>query len=118
MGIRRAKSVNMDVIRREVEDLLRLPHSNRGGTGFKIVRAVCQAMTNALQQGETVSISGFGKFIVKYQKPGKCYCFLRPGRSKKKTERHLIDIPEKHYVYFKPSAVLKRMVNEETCQTS
>lgn len=116
--MRKASSVNIDTIRKDVEDLLKLGHDHRGGKGFKIVRSVFEAMTKALQQGETVSISGFGKFTVRYQKPGKCYCSVRPGNSKRDLTKQLIDIPAKHYVHFKPSSVLRQMVNEESCQTS
>lgn len=47
---------------REVEDILELPSRGNKGTGFKIVKSIIDTITKALQNGETVSIRGFGTF--------------------------------------------------------
>ena len=67
-----------------------------------LVDAVIDALKEAFQSGETVKLSGFGKFDVRQKKQ-------RVGRNPKTGEA--ISIAPRRVLTFKPSAVLKAAIN-------
>lgn len=86
-------------------------HDMRTGPAAKIVNAIIKAMTSAILRGERVTIEGFGIFSIRTKKQTKSYCMYFYGG--KGRSGILRTIPEKRYVHFEPSKVLKRMLNNE-----
>ena len=69
----------------------------------ELVDAVLDVMKEAIGNGETVKVSGFGKFVVKQKSE-------RVGRNPKTGET--ISISQRRVLTFKPSNVLKGAMNE------
>jgi len=67
-----------------------------------LVDALLDTMKETLERGETVKVSGFGKFEVKQK-------HARAGRNPKTGEE--ISIAPRRVLSFKPSAVLKATLN-------
>ena len=67
-----------------------------------MVEAFFDLIKEALVEGDSVLISGFGKFIKVYKNP-------RPGRNPKTGEE--ITIPGHYTVVFHPSPVLRKKIN-------
>ncbi len=68
-----------------------------------LVDAVLDVLKEAIHNGETVKLSGFGKFVVREKNE-------RVGRNPKTGEA--ISIASRRVLTFKPSAVLKAAINE------
>jgi integration host factor subunit alpha len=68
----------------------------------EVVDAVFSIMKDALSSGEKVKISGFGNFVVRAKKE-------RVGRNPQTGEP--IPISARHVLTFKPSQVLKNILN-------
>lgn len=81
----------------------------RVSKAYKIVGALVQAITEALQRGEDVSIPGFGIFRWRTKKATRANCGYFFGG--KGTVQMVKDIPARRYVHFKPSKVLLRDLN-------
>lgn len=69
-----------------------------------VVETVFSSMKRALEEGDTVKISGFGNFEVKDKRP-------RRGRNPQTGQPLTIDA--RRVLAFRPSAVLKTALNEE-----
>lgn len=68
----------------------------------KIVELILETIKENLERGEKVKISGFGNFEIRRKKP-------RIGRNPQTGEE--IEISARHVLTFKPSQVLKKMMN-------
>ncbi len=68
-----------------------------------IVENVLEIMKSRLEEGEKIKISGFGNFIVREKKP-------RRGRNPQTGAQITID--GRRILTFKPSNVLRRLLNE------
>lgn len=68
-----------------------------------LVDKVFDTMKDVLETGEKIKISGFGNFVVRDKGP-------RPGRNPRTKE--VITIDARRVLTFKPSNVLKAVLNE------
>ncbi|RTZ94316.1 MAG: integration host factor subunit alpha [Deltaproteobacteria bacterium] len=68
-----------------------------------IVENVLEIMKSHLEQGEKIKISGFGNFVVREKRP-------RRGRNPQTGDQ--ITIEGRRILTFKPSNVLRRLLNE------
>ncbi|GIW40680.1 MAG: integration host factor subunit alpha [Candidatus Binatia bacterium] len=68
----------------------------------EVVDAIFELMKESLERGEKIKISGFGNFVVHEKKP-------RKGRNPQTGEEILI--AGRRVLSFKPSPVLKRLMN-------
>ena len=71
------------------------------------VKALVDAMSNALVRGHRIEIRGFGSFSVSYRAP-------RIGRNPRSGES--VAIPEKRVPHFKTGKALREAVDERTKQ--
>ena len=69
----------------------------------EIVELVLETMKDALERGEKIKISGFGNFVVRNKRP-------RVGRTPQTGEE--IEISARHVLTFRPSQVLKAVLNK------
>jgi len=69
---------------------------------WEIVEIVLKTIKEALRDGETVKIAGFGNFVVRHKRE-------RKGRNPKTGEE--IGISERRVVTFRPSQLFKKYVN-------
>jgi len=70
----------------------------------KAVDLLLEIMKEQLAEGESVMISGFGKFVVKDKSP-------RKGRNPRTGEAIILEA--RRVVTFKPSGVLRKKINPE-----
>jgi integration host factor subunit alpha len=68
----------------------------------EVVESVFEVMKNRLEEGDTVKLSGFGKFVINDKVP-------RKGRNPQSGEE--IVITGRRVLSFKPSQVLKKTIN-------
>jgi len=68
----------------------------------QVVESVFEVMKNRLEGGDTVKLSGFGKFVINDKNP-------RKGRNPQSGEE--IVITGRRVLSFKPSQVLKKAIN-------
>lgn len=71
---------------------------------LELVDAVFDIMKETLTNGEKIKVSGFGNFIVRDKT-------ARPGLNPRTGER--ITLPPRRVVRFRPSPVLKKLVNAD-----
>ncbi len=71
----------------------------------ELVEKVFQVMKDVLAQGEKVKISGFGNFVVREKN-------ARKGRNPQTGDEILLEA--RRVLTFKPSLVLKNLLNEES----
>ncbi len=69
------------------------------------VKAILEAMNDALARGHRIEIRGFGSFSVNYRPP-------RMGRNPRSGES--VAIPEKQVPHFKPGKALRLAVDQRT----
>ena len=69
------------------------------------VKAILEAMNDALARGHRIEIRGFGSFSVNYRPP-------RMGRNPRSGES--VAIPEKKVSHFKPGKALRLAVDQRT----
>lgn len=69
------------------------------------VKAILDAMNDALVRGHRIEIRGFGSFSVNYRSP-------RMGRNPRSGES--VAIPEKRVPHFKPGKALRQAVDQRT----
>ena len=69
------------------------------------VKAILEAMNDALASGHRIEIRGFGSFSVNYRPP-------RMGRNPRSGES--VAIPEKKVPHFKPGKALRLAVDQRT----
>lgn len=69
------------------------------------VRAILDAINDALVHGHRIEIRGFGSFSVNHRSP-------RIGRNPRNGES--VAIPEKHVPHFKPGKALREAVDQRT----
>jgi integration host factor subunit beta len=69
------------------------------------VKAILEAMNDALARGHRIEIRGFGSFSVNYRPP-------RMGRNPRSGES--VAIPEKKVPHFKPGKALRLAVDQRT----
>ncbi len=69
------------------------------------VRAILDAINDALVHGHRIEIRGFGSFSVNHRPP-------RIGRNPRNGES--VAIPEKHVPHFKPGKALREAVDQRT----
>ena len=69
------------------------------------VRAILDAINDALVHGHRIEIRGFGSFSVNHRPP-------RLGRNPRSGES--VAIPEKHVPHFKPGKALREAVDQRT----
>jgi integration host factor subunit beta len=69
------------------------------------VKAILEAMNDALARGHRIEIRGFGSFSVNYRAP-------RMGRNPRSGES--VAIPEKQVPHFKPGKALRQAVDQRT----
>jgi integration host factor subunit alpha len=74
-----------------------------------IVELVFDTMKETLEKGEKIKISGFGNFVVREKRP-------RIGRNPQTGEE--IEISARRVITFRPSQVLKSILNSISGQTS
>jgi len=82
-------------------------HQKTGYTkkdSFELVEQVFVLMKDTLSGGENLKLSGFGNFVVK--KKADCR-----GRNPQNGE--IITIEARRIITFKPSAILKNVINQE-----
>ena len=70
----------------------------------EVVDTIFEVIKNGLEQGSKVKISGFGNFVVNEKRP-------RKGRNPQTGEEILLEA--RRVLTFKPSLVLKNLLNEE-----
>jgi len=89
-------------------DIIEAVYEKVGGFSKKeaaeIVETVFDTIKETLQQGEKIKISGFGNFVLREKK-------ARVGRNPQTGEKMLISEPR--VLTFKPSQVLKNVLNGE-----
>ncbi len=94
-------------------DIIEAVYERVGGVSKKeaaeIVDSVFGAMKTSLESGEKLKISGFGNFIVREKK-------ARLGRNPQTGEE--ITISARRVLIFKPSQVLKNVLNAPTSTTN
>jgi integration host factor subunit alpha len=73
----------------------------------EIVELVFDTIKQTLEKGEKIKISGFGNFVVRHKK-------ARIGRNPQTGEE--IEISARKVLTFKPSQVLKNVLNEDRPQ--
>jgi nucleoid DNA-binding protein len=106
-------------IAQEVGYLLDLPvqgpHGTFHGPAFQLVNTVIKVVVEALQRGESVFIPGFGTFKWKSYPLGTKYIsYSYNGEPATKHSPRIIQpLHPKKRVIFKPSKVLKRMLNDD-----
>jgi integration host factor subunit beta len=71
------------------------------------VKAILDAMNDALVRGHRIEIRGFGSFSVSHRPP-------RVGRNPRSGES--VAIPEKHVPHFKPGKALREAVDQHTTE--
>jgi len=71
------------------------------------VKAILDAMNDALVRGHRIEILGFGSFSVNYRPP-------RMGRNPRSGES--VAIPEKRVPHFKPGKALRETVDQRTLE--
>ncbi len=71
------------------------------------VKAILDAMNEALVRGHRIEIRGFGSFSVNHRSP-------RLGRNPRSGES--VAIPEKHVPHFKPGKALREAVDRRTAE--
>ncbi len=71
------------------------------------VKAILDAMNEALVRGHRIEIRGFGSFSVNHRAP-------RLGRNPRSGES--VAIPEKHVPHFKPGKALRQAVDRRTVE--
>jgi len=71
---------------------------------IQIVEQVFQILKETLEKGEKVKISGFGNFVIREKRP-------RKGRNPQTGEAVMIS--RRRVLKFKPSANLRKVVNQE-----
>jgi integration host factor subunit beta len=71
------------------------------------VKAILDAMNDALVRGHRIEIRGFGSFSVNHRPP-------RVGRNPRSGES--VAIPEKHVPHFKPGKALREAVDQRTAE--
>jgi integration host factor subunit beta len=69
------------------------------------VKAILDAMNDALVRGHRIEIRGFGSFSINYRAP-------RIGRNPRSGES--VAIPEKRVPHFKPGKALRQAVDQRT----
>lgn len=108
----RRRAIDKDILSLEVVDLLGLPRPPKTftGKGYLIVKTIFKAITDSLLRGESVSIPGFGKFIIHTRPPTRVPINYSYGKSP--GPRQLLNLPAKRMVKFKPSRVLIEMIND------
>ena len=74
-----------------------------------LVEAIFETMKETLASGRKIKISGFGNFVVRDKKE-------RPGLNPRTRER--IVLSARRVVRFKPSPVLKVMLNDESAPST
>jgi integration host factor subunit alpha len=89
-------------------DIIEAVYEKLGGFSKKevseLVDMVFDVMKDTLQNGDKVKVSGFGNFVVKHKNE-------RIGRNPKTGEE--ITISSRRVLTFKPSQVLKKLLNDE-----
>lgn len=89
-------------------DIIEAVYEKLGGFSKKevseLVDMVFEVMKDTLQNGDKVKVSGFGNFVVKHKNE-------RIGRNPKTGEE--ITISSRRVLTFKPSQVLKKLLNDE-----
>jgi len=60
-------------------------------------------LKEAIKRGEEIELRGFGSFRIRKRDP-------RSGRNPRTGER--VKVPAKKVIYFKPSKILKQMINK------
>jgi integration host factor subunit beta len=71
------------------------------------VKAILDAMNDAMVRGHRIEIRGFGSFSVNYRAP-------RIGRNPRSGES--VAIPEKRVPHFKPGKALREAVDQRTAE--
>ena len=71
------------------------------------VKAILDAMSDALARGHRIEIRGFGSFSVNHRQP-------RMGRNPRSGES--VVIPEKRVPHFKPGKALRESVDQRTAE--
>jgi integration host factor subunit beta len=71
------------------------------------VKAILDAMNDALARGHRIEIRGFGSFSVTHRSP-------RMGRNPRSGES--VAIPEKRVPHFKPGKALRQAVDQRTSE--
>ena len=92
----------MAITKAELVSIVKEKTGFTGQDSFQIVERVFQILKETLEKGEMVKISGFGNFITREKRP-------RKGRNPKSGEK--IMISGRRVVTFKPSAMLRKVVN-------
>ncbi|WP_394757601.1 integration host factor subunit beta [Rhodoferax sp.] len=73
------------------------------------VKAILDAMNEALVRGHRIEIRGFGSFAINHRPP-------RIGRNPRNGDS--VAIPEKRVLHFKPGKALREAVDQRTAQTT
>ena len=73
------------------------------------VKAILDAMNEALVRGHRIEIRGFGSFAINHRPP-------RIGRNPRNGDS--VAIPEKRVLHFKPGKALRESVDQRTAQTT
>ena len=73
------------------------------------VKAMLEAMSNALEQGQRIEVRGFGSFSVSHRP-------ARMGRNPRSGES--VAIPDKRVPHFKPGKALREQVNQSAPGTT
>ena len=88
-------------------DIINTAYENLSGVTkrdtVELVDAMFGVMKDALESGESIKVSGFGKFVVREKNE-------RLGRNPKTGEE--LTIPARRVVTFKPSTILRENLNE------
>jgi hypothetical protein len=113
LGVR--SSFSRPEVARDLHKLLGIPHAknNCPTLGYKIIRAVIKAITNALQRGERVTINGFGTFkVVDYTPTPTRYNIIKYDSGARSTG--LREYAPRKKVVFAPSLHIMAMLNVDT----
>ncbi len=96
----------------QIGEILGLPRDKRAGKAYQIVKALCQALTSALQSGQSVRIDGFGTFKI-HTRPATRHSVMYSysGVPLSKVHREVKSFPPAPRVIFTPSKALLRYIN-------
>jgi integration host factor subunit alpha len=90
------------------QEIIESVYATVGGFSKKeaqdLVEAIFETMKETLANGRKIKLSGFGNFVVRDKRP-------RPGLNPRTKEKIVLDA--RRVVRFRPSPVLKAMINGE-----
>lgn len=105
------KKLDKEELSYRVGELLSLPRVRRSGKAYRIVKAFCEVLTEALLRGETIKVDGFGTFKT-HTRPTVRHSTFHPFSGKVPKFAQVVEtFPPTPRIVFKPSKALLRTIN-------